>query len=114
MRREVVTVFQQPVLLRRSVMANVRIGQKIRGTADPDGEAEAWLQRLGLAGLAHAPARTLSAGEAQRVALARALVVGPAVVLLDEPTGNLDPYNVRLIEEIVRAENTERAPPSSW
>jgi len=107
-RREVVTVFQQPVLLRRSVMANIRIGQKIRGTADPDREAEAWLQRLGLAGLARATARTLSAGEAQRVALARALVVGPAVVLLDEPTGNLDPYNVRLIEEIVRAENTER------
>ena len=102
------TVFQQPVLLRRSVMANIRIGQKIRGTADPDREAEAWLQRLGLAGLAHATARTLSAGEAQRVALARALVVGPAVVLLDEPTGNLDPYNVRLIEEIVRADNAER------
>ncbi|MCU0280905.1 MAG: phosphate ABC transporter ATP-binding protein [Acidimicrobiia bacterium] len=108
LRREVVTVFQQPVLLRRSVMANIRIGQRIRGTADPDGEAEAWLQRLGLAGLARATARTLSAGEAQRVALARALVVRPAVVLLDEPTGNLDPYNVRLIEEIVKADNAER------
>lgn len=109
LRREVVTVFQQPVLLRRSVMANIRIGQKIRGTADPDGEAEVWLQRLGLTGLARATARTLSAGEAQRVALARALVVRPAVILLDEPTGNLDPYNVRLIEEIVAADSAERA-----
>ena len=115
LRREVVTVFQQPVLLRRSVMANVRFGQKIRGTADPDGEAEAWLHRLGLAGLARATARTLSAGEAQRVALARALVVRPAVILLDEPTGNLDPYNVRLIEEIVRPPTTPNAaPPWSW
>lgn len=109
LRREVVTVFQQPVLLRRTVMANIRIGQKIRGRADPDGEAEAWLQRLGLTGLARATARTLSAGEAQRVALARALVVHPAVILLDEPTGNLDPYNVRLIEEIVAADSGERA-----
>ena len=107
LRREVVTVFQRPVLLGRSVMGNVRVGQRIRGAA-AEGEAEAWLDRLGLGGLARAHARTLSAGEAQRVALARALLVKPAVLLLDEPTGNLDPYNTGLIEEIVRAENAER------
>ncbi len=108
LRRQVVSVFQRPVLLRRSVLANVRISQRIRGVPSSNRDADEWLHRLGLGDLMHAPARTLSAGEAQRVALARALVVHPAVVLLDEPTGNLDPYNVRLIEEIIRADNTER------
>jgi tungstate transport system ATP-binding protein len=106
LRREVVTVFQRPVLLRRSVLANIRYGLRLRGER-ADGDADGWLERLGLAGLAHAPARTLSAGEAQRTALARALIVSPAVLLLDEPTGNLDPYNVRLIEEIIAGGNAE-------
>ncbi|MSP59220.1 MAG: ABC transporter ATP-binding protein [Myxococcales bacterium] len=54
------------------------------------GEADAWIERLGLAQKASAPGRSLSGGEAQRVAIARALINRPSLVLADEPTGSVD------------------------
>jgi len=104
-RRRVTTVFQQPILLNRSVHANVHYGLRLRGLRDANHQVEDALGQVGLAGLAHQRARTLSGGEAQRVSLARAMVLQPDVLLLDEPTANLDPYNVGLIEEIVRSLN---------
>jgi tungstate transport system ATP-binding protein len=109
-RRRVTTVFQRPVLLQRTVEANVAYGLRLRGgekTKGVDQRVARTLQEVGLAGLARAQARTLSGGEAQRVALARAMVLEPDALLLDEPTANLDPYNVGLIEQIVRRLNAE-------
>lgn len=104
-RRRVTTVFQQPLLLKRSVLANLNYGLSLRGEKLSNETAETWLQKLGLSPLVNQPARKLSAGEAQRVALARAMLIRPEVLLLDEPTANLDPYNVGLIESLIREEN---------
>ncbi|MFZ0548260.1 MAG: ATP-binding cassette domain-containing protein [Candidatus Promineifilaceae bacterium] len=105
--RRVTTVFQQPLLLKRSVLANLSYGLALRGKKLTEEKAAYWLERLGLTTLATQPARKLSAGEAQRVALVRALLIRPDVLLLDEPTANLDPYNVGLIETIIREDNSE-------
>ncbi len=106
-RRQVTTVFQRPILLRASVRENVAYGPGLRGKPG-DGRVDEMLARVGLSDLANAPAHKLSGGEMQRVALARALVIEPRVLLLDEPTANLDPYNVGLIEDIVREHNRAR------
>jgi tungstate transport system ATP-binding protein len=102
--RRVTLLFQRPLLLTQSVHANVAYGLRLRGLA-MDGSVEAALARVGLSALAQHSAHKLSGGELQRAALARALVLQPEVLLLDEPTANLDPYNVGLIEEIVREQN---------
>jgi len=103
-RRQVTMVFQRPMLLQGSVWENVAYGLRVRGVS-PDGSVDRMLEAVGLQDVARRRALTLSGGEMQRVALARALIVRPRVLLLDEPTANLDPYNVSLIEDIVRAAN---------
>ena len=101
-RRRVTTVFQRPILLNRSVWANVSYGLGLHGKRDQTDRIEQAIEQVGLRNFTRQRARTLSGGEAQRVALARAIVLQPDVLLLDEPTANLDPYNVGLIEEIVQ------------
>lgn len=107
-RRRVTTVFQRPLLLKRTVQANVAYGLKLRGQRDVQHEVMAALGRVGLEKLARQKATTLSGGEGQRVALARAMALRSDVLLLDEPTANLDPYNVGAIEAIVEEINGEQ------
>ncbi len=106
-RRMVTTVFQRPLLLNRTVRSNVEFGLQLRNRRSQAAVDHA-LETVGLRALANQPAQTLSGGEAQRVALARAMVIEPRVLLLDEPTANLDPYNVKLIEETVQRLNQEQ------
>jgi len=102
-RRRMGMVFQKPAVLNTTVAKNVAFGLKFRGV--PDAESQKKVQAaLGLVGLPDVTDRravTLSGGEMQRVALARAIVTEPEVLLLDEPTANLDPVSADLIEDLI-------------
>ena len=96
-------VFQRPVMLRRSALANVTYALAVNGIAAAHRESLAMqaLDRVGLAALAHRPARVLSGGEQQRLALARAWSLRPKILFLDEPTASLDPSAVREVERVI-------------
>jgi tungstate transport system ATP-binding protein len=104
-RAETVMVHQMPLLFRGSVGQNVGFGLRIRAVAPAEvaaRTAEA-LKEVGLPGLEPRRASRLSGGEMQRVAIARALVLRPKVLLLDEPTANVDPASRQVVERMVLA-----------
>jgi len=102
-RRRQAMVFQRPVMLRRSAFQNVLYALDVAGVAGAERLAAEALAEVGLAHVAHQPARVLSFGEQQRLALARAWALHPEVLFLDEPTASLDPTATREIEAVIRA-----------
>jgi tungstate transport system ATP-binding protein len=102
-RRRMSFVQQKPVVFSMSVKDNVACG--LRWRHEKKGavrhKVERALQMVGLVDYRDRAARKLSGGEVQRVAIARALVIEPEVLLLDEPTANLDPVSLSRMEEIL-------------
>ena len=102
--QERVYVHQSPYLLRGTVLFNATYGLRSRGVARQERRRLGleWLERVGLQGMADAPARHLSGGERQRVALVRAMILSPRLLLLDEPLAELDEAGVRCIVEALQ------------
>ena len=101
----VAMLFQRPFLLSLSVRWNVLLGLWLHGVprAQRDRRCQRALQRVGLDALAGRSARSLSGGQQQRLALARAWALEPDILLLDEPTANLDPSAKREVERLIGA-----------
>ena len=92
-------VFQKPVLLRRSVKANLDFFDKLTNLNNYD--KNQLLKIVDLLDQKNQPARLLSLGEQQRLSLIRALLLRPRLIMLDEPTANLDPASTKIIEDII-------------
>jgi cell division transport system ATP-binding protein len=110
LRRRVGFVFQDFRLLPgRTALANVSFALEVTGTRPKDirPRAARLLDQMGLGNRLDAPVDELSGGEQQRVAVARALANEPAVLLADEPTGNLDERASRGILELFRGLNAQ-------
>ena len=104
-RRDIGTIFQFFHLLPTLTAAeNVELPLQLNGVAPAERlqRVGKLLERVGVTGRAQAFPGQLSGGEMQRVAIARALAHGPAVLLADEPTGNLDSRNGAIILELLR------------
>ncbi|MBL7165140.1 MAG: ABC transporter ATP-binding protein [Dehalococcoidales bacterium] len=102
-RRRMAFVLQKPVVFNTTVYDNITYGLRWRGMSRSDIRirVDRVLEMVGLTTDRKRNARTLSGGEVQMVAIARAIATEPEVLLLDEPTANLDPVSTARIENLI-------------
>lgn len=108
--KEMTYLTQKPFLFSASVAENISYPLKFRKYPKEKIRTlvEKIISEFGIGHLAKQLATKLSGGEAQRVALARALVFEPQILLLDEPTSNMDPNSIEMIEKIILKYNQNR------
>lgn len=104
LRKKIGVVFQDYKLLaKKTAYENIAYVMEVMGAPDEviERDVEDVLEIVGLAERGHHFPAQLSGGEKQRVAIARALIHRPEVIVADEPTGNLDPYNTHEIIQLL-------------
>ncbi|MFC2043749.1 ABC transporter ATP-binding protein [Chloroflexota bacterium] len=102
-RRQMAFVLQKPVVFNMSVYDNIACSLKWRGVEKSKTREiiSTTLDMIGISALRDRNAKTLSGGEVQRIAIGRAIATEPELLLLDEPTANLDPVSTTMIEELI-------------
>ena len=95
-------------MIKASARTNISLVKEV-DTTITDQAIDIALKQIGLSELAQNPAHKLSAGERQKLCLARAMLQKPNLLLLDEPTANLDPSSTDQVEEMIRKFNIEGA-----
>jgi tungstate transport system ATP-binding protein len=110
LRRRITLVLPRTGIFNTTVFKNMAYGLQIRGMTRAALEARVndALLAVGLAHKQRQRALELSSGETKRLGIARAMVIAPEILLLDEPTANIDPANTAIIEDIILAMKQHR------